>query len=182
MPDWFNELFINEAKKALAHHAGIGGSGESLPNTIILEDESGNQIAAMLTDETIYLTADPDTDIRDGKTAITSVGVVEGNKEIPNYHTHEGTRLVPAGSLFAIPNEDYDYTKFQAIICAYNTSLLDSVASKYVVINDNVYATGSTMSIATVFKDSENARIDLGMMNETGHPCVMRYFMYREEY
>lgn len=180
---WFTDLFINEAKKALDRHSGTGG-GESLPSTIILEDESGNQIAAMLTDEVVHLTADKDTDIREGTTAITGEGVVTGGKDIPGYYISEGVRKILNGREFSIPLREgrYNYTALQALICPYNTSYDDSVSTDRVAINTNVYPVNSTESISKITKNDEGESIDFGLMNDSGVPYVIRYFTYKEEY
>lgn len=159
------------------------GSGEE-PNAYILIDEDGNEIPAVfVTEETIFdATAN---DIRLGKTAATEDGIVTGEKVIPSYNTTEGARLVPAGSAIILPNLDemvdsYDYTKLQVIICAYNTSMSDSVSAEKVCINDKVYGVNSTESIAVVTKDHENKTINFGIINDTDEPCVIRFFTYKE--
>lgn len=159
------------------------GSGEE-PNAYILVDEDGNEIPAVfVTEETIFdATAN---DIRIGKTAATDDGIVTGEKVIPSYNTYEGARLVQSGSTFTIPNFDatvnsYDYTKLQVIVCAYNSSMSNSVSAEKVCINDKIYNVNSTESIATVTKDHNNKSINLGITNNTGKPCVIRYFTYKE--
>ena len=159
------------------------GSGEE-PNTYILVDEDGNEIPAVfVTEETIFdATAN---DIRLGKTAATDDGIVTGEKVIPGYITTEGARLIPAGNTLMIPNcdsniNDYDYTKLQVIICAYNSSVSKSVSAEKVCINDEVYNVNSIESIASVSKDHTNKSINLGITNNTGKPCVVRFFTYKE--
>ena len=154
-----------------------GDDGE----TYILVDEEGNEIPAVLTEEEVDLTATAN-DIRDGVIAVTDDGVIEGTKEIPSYNTAEGYRIVPNGSSFFIPHGYYDYTKLQVIICAFNTSLTDSVAAKKVVVYDGVYNVDSTELLSTVTKDSENGWVKLGIMNDSGGICILRYFMYKEIY
>ena len=159
------------------------GSGEE-PNTYILIDEDGNEIPAVfVTEETVFdATAN---DIRIGKVAATGEGVTIGEKVIPGYITTEGVRVIPAGSAFTLPNRDtsvndYDYTKLQVIICAYNSSVSDSVSTEKVCINDHVYNVGSVESISTVSKDHDNKSINLGITNDTDKPCIVRFFTYKE--
>lgn len=147
----------------------------------LLEDESGNQLYATFVTEEVTVTATPN-DIRDGVTAVTEDGLVVGEKEIPAYHTTEGTRVIPAGSKIAITIKDrYAYTKLQAIVCAFNTSLASSVAAEKVAINDSVYPVGSTEILAVVSIDPSNESIDLGITNESEKPCIVRFFSYKEE-
>lgn len=148
-------------------------------NAYILVDEDGNEIPAVLTDEEVDLTATAN-DIREGAVAVTDDGVITGKKEIPSYHTFEGYRVVTNGSDFTIPHEKYDYTKFQAIICAFNTSLMDSVAAKKIAVYDKVYNVDSTESLSSITKD--DGWIDLGIINDSGRTCILRYFMYKEIY
>lgn len=159
------------------------GSGEE-PNAYILIDEDGNEIPAVfVTEETVFdATAN---DIRLGKTAATEDGIVTGEKVIPGYITTEGARLISAGSALTIPNcdtniNDYDYAKLQVIICAYNSSMSNSVSAEKVCINDTVYNVNSIESLASVTKDHNNKSIDLGITNNTGKPCVVRFFTYKE--
>lgn len=154
-----------------------GDDGE----TYILVDENGNEIPAVLTAEEVDLTATAN-DIRLGSIAVTDDGVIEGTKDIPTYHTVEGHRVIPNGSPFRIMHTNYDYTKLQAIICMFNTSMTDSVAAKKVVIYDGVYNVDSTELLTNVAKDPQNEWVDFGITNESGGICILRYFMYKEIY
>ena len=160
-----------------------GGGGGSNDKVYILEDDSGAQYSAYLSDEGVDLTATAN-DIRIGTVALNDDGVVTGEKEIPSYVTSEGQRLVPAGSKFSIPFSDgkHEYTKLQAIICAWNTSMTDSVSTDKVVINDAVYAVQSTVPEYAVTKTSEPDTIYLGFTNSSGIPYLIRYFTYKEVY
>lgn len=151
--------------------------------TYILVDEAGNEIPAVYVDSEMVFTATAN-DIRIGTTAVNNDGVVEGEKEIPAYHTTEGVVAVPAGKTFefAIKKGDrYDYTKLQAIICRFDQSLANSVSAEKVAINDNVYATGSAVSLSTISIDHTNKKINFGITNTGSTPCVIRYFTYKEE-
>ena len=147
----------------------------------ILEDESGARLYAVLVDEETVVDATAN-DIRLGVTAVTEDGITEGTKEIPAYHTTEGVQGVPAGGEAVIKILGrYDYTKMQAILCLFNTSLANSVAADKVCINDNVYAVSSTDVLSSVTIDHENSTIKLGIVNESDKPLVIRYFSYKEE-
>lgn len=166
-----------EQMKAEIEYMPSGDDGE----TYILIDEHGNEVPAVLTDEEVDLTATAN-DIREGAIAVTDDGVITGEKEIPSYHTYDGFRGVPEGSLLAIPHANYDYTKFQAIVCAYNTTSANSVAAIIVAINDNVYEVGSTEALSSLSKDDTIRRVNFGINNESDKPCIIRYIMYKEIY
>lgn len=158
-------------------------SEDSEDNVYILEDETGAQYTAYLSDEAIELTAGAN-DIRLGKVALNDNGVVKGTKDIPAYYTTEGAKLVPNGSSLVIPFSGgcHEYTKFQAIICSFNTSLTNSVAAEKVVIDSNVYPVQSTTSEATIVVTNNPDTIDLGITNTFGKPCLLRYITYKEVY
>lgn len=150
-------------------------------NTYILVDEEGNEIPAVLVGEEIVFTATAN-DIREGTVAATAKGVTVGTKEIPAYHTTEGYHLITIGSDMKIPVPGrYDYTKMQAIVCAFNTLPANSVSAEKVVINDSVYEVGSVEPLASVTVDYDNKAINLGIKNDSGNICVIRYFTYKEE-
>ena len=156
--------------------------GKPLIKSYILETEDGKEIPAVLTEQEVVFTATPN-DIREGKVAATGDGVTVGEKVIPSYHTSEFTRYIPVGSKFEIPlpNMDkYDYTKLQVIICRFNSTIMDSVFSEKVAILDKVYDVGSDKELATVTKDKLTKSIDLGITNNSDHPCVIRIFTYKE--
>lgn len=158
----------------------VGGS--PLVKSYILETEDGKEIPAVLTAQEVVFDATPN-DIREGKVAATGDGVTIGEKVIPSWHTTEAARFIPAGSEFTIPLaplDKYDYTKLQVIICDYNTSLSNSVLSRKVAILDKVYNVGSMDVIANVIKDANTKSINLGLTNDSGRPCVIRYITYKE--
>lgn len=162
----------------------IGNAVGGIPFTksYILETPDGKKIPAVLTSQEVVFTATPN-DIREGKVAATGNGVVTGEKVIPSYHTTEMALYIPNGSEFTIPlpsMDKYEYTKLQAIICKFNTSKSDSVLSEKVVILDKVYNVGSDKALATIVKDRTTKSIKLGITNDSGHPCVIRCFTYKE--
>lgn len=149
-------------------------------NAYILVDENGYEVPAVLVDEPVMLTANATTDIRKGMTAVTDEGVVTGEKEIPAYYTTEGFKVIPNGSKFILPLEDCNYTKLQAIICLFNTSIRNSVAAEKVAIYDNVYPVQSVESESQLVVDAENNGVDFGITNTSGKTCLIRYFTYKE--
>lgn len=72
---------ISLGKTAASDSGIIIGTGKMSDgeedNAFILVDENGNELAAVMTEEIVDLTAEP-TDIRAGKTAVTDDGVVVG--------------------------------------------------------------------------------------------------------
>lgn len=181
--NWFDDLFIEEAKKALLNRNSYGSSGSGPDdNTIILVDENGVELVAVKTDEEVDLTATTN-DIRAGTVAVTDDGVVTGTKEIPGYHTTEGTIVVKPGNALTIPyySDECQYDKLQVIVCDYNTSVDDSVNTKMVVINNKVYDTSNMNELATVTVDLETQSIDLGLINTTDNSLVIRYMSIKEE-
>ena len=179
---WFEELFINEAKPALNRHSGGSGSYEPEDQTYILVDEDGNELAGVLLEEEVDLTATPN-DIRLGTTAITDAGVTEGEKEIPSYRAEEGFKIIKTGYQLDIPlySDMCEYTYLQAIVCDYNTSIRDSVSAKKVVIDNNVYAVESTDSLAVVSSDEILQTIKLGLSNDNDTSVVVRYAIIKED-
>lgn len=151
----------------------------------ILEDEAGKQVVGVLVDEVTPFDATPN-DIRIGKTAVTNEGVTVGEKVIPSYNTTEGVQIIPAGGSLRITTlkdlDLYMFSKLQAIICDFNTSLSDSVSASKVSINNNVYNVKSTESISIVVSDETDKSIDFGITNNTGKMLIIRYFTYKEIY
>ena len=158
---------------------GNATGGFGMPKTLVLVDENNNELTGVVVDDVAVFDATLN-DIRAGKVAANAEGVVTGTKEIPSYNTTEGRKLIPAGSQCTLYITDYDYTRLQAMICTYNTTLDDSVAAEKVIVNDNVYDVRSTTSIAVVQKDDANSCIHFGFINTSDQPCVIRYFSYKE--
>ena len=159
------------------------GEGGGPATTIVLEDEDGNQVVAVLVDEEVDFTATPN-DIREGKIAATDDGVTVGEKFIPSYHTSYGVKAVTKGRPLTITNlvdrDLYDYTKLQAVICPFNKNTASSVAAEMVSMDDGVYKVQSTELISTVVKNHDSKSIDFGIVNEFSVPCVIKYITYKE--
>ena len=174
----------NQSKTTTWKHVyTVSGESGEPAKTIILEDEDGNRVIAVLVDEEVDFTATAN-DIREGKVAATDDGVTIGKKFIPSYETIQGVKLIPSGRAMTITglvtHDNYDYTKLQAIICQYNTNTANSMSSEMVVINDNVYEVQSVDSISVITKNHDNKTIDLGVTNNFGKLCVIRYITYKE--
>lgn len=167
----------------MAIYGNMVGGGSAPLKTLILTDENGNELFGVVTDSEQILTANASTDIREGVVAVTDKGIETGSAVIPNYNTHEGSKLILNGkSLVLYMPRYYDYTKLQAIVCSYNTNLTNSVSSEQVVINDNVYAVRSTDIVSSVTIDANSESINFGITNTSGSPCLIRYFMCKEMY
>jgi hypothetical protein len=164
---------------SLTGHMAIGTVIEAALSTFIIVDENNNEIAAVLVDEEVAVTAGPN-DIRIGETAITGDGIIIGEKEIPRYRTAEGYRLVMPDAQFIIPHEDYDYEKLQAVVCGFNMTVAMSVKAIKVVLENKVYDVNSIAPLSLALKDHANSLVDLGIVNDTGEMCVIRYFMFKE--
>ena len=145
-------------------------------------DSDDTAYAQLASQEPVTLTA-TETDVRMGALAVTENGIIEGTKDIPPYHTKQGTVIF-------LPNEEiklqfyteiHDYTGFQATIAKFNTEAKNSVDVEMVVINGSVYRVGSTDVISTVRKDTENKIIDLGIVNGDSK-CILRYILFKEEW
>lgn len=146
-------------------------------------DETGATMYGVLTEEEVEIDATAN-DIRLGMTAVTDDGLTVGEKDIPKYHTSEGIQVIPAGSACTIVLYDTDkaeYTKLQAIVCDFNTSLSDSVSTTMVSINGKVYTVQSTDELADVTIDVSKGHILLNVVNENATPCLIRYFTYKED-
>lgn len=150
--------------------------------TYILVDENGTEVPAVFMENEVIFDATAN-DIRLGKVAVTGDGVTEGTKEIPAYHTEQGRYLIKPGRALEIPmfSDRCQYTKLQAIVCAYNTSSDDSVSAVMVVIGDELYAAGSVESLAEVSVDTTNQSIKLGLTNTGDSSLLIRYMTIKEE-
>lgn len=160
------------------------GAYNQMGKTLTLVDENGNEIVGVIVDQEVVFTA-CDNDVREGMVYASDEGVSVGTKVIPIYHTCQGARLITKGSPVIIPNMNttldyYDYTKLQAIICLFNTTLDNSVAAQKVAIEDRVYNVQSTESVSTVIKNHDAQTIDLGIVNDSSTNWVIKFFTYKE--
>lgn len=159
---------------------GIVGYGK----TFVLTDESGNELTGVVVDEEVIFTADPVTDIREGKVAATDAGVVTGATTIPNYETTQGFCVVTPGNTFEIStlknNDIYDYSFLQCIIVLYSTDVDNSVCAEYIVINDAMYEVKSTESISTITKNTVDKIINFNTVNDSENIYLIKYVTYKE--
>lgn len=160
------------------------GSYSQIGKTFILVDEDGNEIAGVVVDQDTVFTAG-DNDVREGMVYAGDDGVSIGTKNIPAYHTYEGAKVIPAGNTLSLINLDshidiYDYTKMQAIICGFNSTMANSVSAQKIAIADNVYNVQSVDVISIIVKNHDTKTIEFGLINDTGLPLIIRYFMYKE--
>lgn len=176
-------LITDKAQTYELHRNTFGGEGGGLEQTIVIEDENGNKLVAVLVDEEVNFTATPN-DIREGKVAVTDEGITVGEKFIPGYQTSGGSKMVMPGASVRITNltayNCYDYTKLQAIISPYNTSIANSVGAEIVSLEDNVYNVRSTVPLAEVSKNHEDKAIEFNIINELDVPCIIKYITYKE--
>ncbi len=150
--------------------------------TYILVEAGGAEIPAFYVDTETKLTATTN-DIRVGMTAVNGDGIVTGEKVIPSYNTLEGVAVVTNGSVVKIPTvTDCEYTKLQALVCSYNTSIADSVSTKHVCIENYTYPVNSTIAASKVSVNTNDKSISFGITNNSGKLQIIRYFMYKEIY
>lgn len=159
----------------------VGGSAPL--KTLIIQDEQGAELVGTVVESEVVFTA-TDNDVREGMTYASDNGVSTGTKFIPSYVTAEGAIVIPKGSAFVIKAltdlDRYDFTKMQAIICPFSTSIAKSVAAEKVSIDNNVYEVNSDISIAVVTKDAENKYVNFEISNDSDSIYILRYFTYKE--
>lgn len=160
------------------------GSYSQMGKTFIIQDENGNEITAVVTDQEQIFTA-TDNDVREGMTYASDSGISTGSKDIPAYRTTAGYVTVFPDEDFAIyslaRNSKYDYTELQCIITLFNTTVSDSVAAEKIVVENAVYNVGDTIKLADVVKDTNGKLINLNITNNSENTYLIRYFTYKEE-
>ena len=152
-------------------------------NTVLLEDENGNEIATgvVVGEKTIFTATQ--SDVKVGKIFASDEGVQEGT-DTKTYRTEIGSCAILPNESFSISFKQYDqynYTKFSAMISSFNTTVSDSTSVVKVVINDAVYAVNSTAKLADVTKNTLTKSIDLNIINDTDSTYVIHYSTYKEE-
>lgn len=152
-------------------------------NTVLLEDENGNEIATgvVVGEKTIFTATQ--SDVKVGKIFASDEGVQEGT-DTKIYRTEIGSCAILPNESFSIPFKQYDqynYTKFSAMISGFNTTVSDSTSVVKVVINDAVYAVNSTVKLADVTKNTLTKSIDLNIINDTNSTYVIHYITYKGE-
>lgn len=165
-------------------YGNMVGGGAAPLKTLILEDESGNEVIGVVTGSEVIFTA-TDNDVRKDMIYASDNGVSIGTKVIPAYHTFAGTKVIAKGKTVTIStlNTDvdvYDYTKLQTLICLFNTNISNSVAAEKISVDDSVYNVKSTEAIATIVKDHDTKTINLNITNDSDKNWILRYFGYKE--
>ena len=161
---------------------GNVSGGFGMPKTIELTDENGYTVVGAVTGSKVLLTAKP-SDVKIGKIAATDEGITEGT-DTKTYRTTHGTKCILPGESFTILLDEYDgydYTKFQAMIAEFNTTLSDSTSIVKTSLNDAVYNVNSAAKVSDVTKNSSTKSIDLNITNNTDNIYVIHYNTYREE-
>ena len=161
----------------------VGGSAPL--KTVILTDESGNEVATgVVVDQEVVFTA-TDNDVREGMVYASDSGVSTGTKDIPIYRTRAGMELIPPNSDFSISMpkyNGYDYTVFQCMISLADLDNIDnSVSTSMIALNDGIYEVNSTNKIANISKNTSMQSIDFNITNDSDDHYVVHYFTYREE-
>ena len=159
----------------------MAGCYSPMGKTFVIQDENGNEVTAVVTDQEQIFTA-TDNDVREGFVYASDSGVSTGTKNIPAYHTSEGYKIVTDGSKFIVQFPNYKYTKLQAIICPYNVSFAGSVAAEKVAIDGKVYPVQSTVAEADISLNDTVGYVDFGLTNTSGKLYLIRYFTYKEIY
>ena len=158
-----------------------GGFGQ--PKTIILTDETGNELGVgVVTDSVKVFDATPN-DVRINKNFVSDEGALTGENTI-TYRTEQGTRLVMPEEDFVLPLSDhnkYNYTELQCMFAPFNTSLKDSVAVDKIVLQNGVFATNSTEKISSVTKDDIAKSINFNITNTSDNIYCIHYFTYCQE-
>lgn len=158
------------------------GSYSQMGRTLTLVDENGNEVTGVIVDQETVFDATV-ADVRIGKTFASDEGVAQGENTI-TYRTTEGAEYILPGVDFCLNNLDvfnkYNYTKLQCIISKY-VSDTDKTAVEKVVLNDNVYNVGSSVSISTVTKNTEMKTVNFNITNDTSDIYIIYFFTYAEE-
>lgn len=161
---------------------GNATGGFGMPKMIEIVDDNGNTLVGAVTDSEVVFDATRD-DVKAGKTFASADGVQEGI-DTRTYRTTHATQLVLPGEDFSIPledNEKYNYTKFQAMIAEFNTTISDSISVEKVSLNDSVYNVNSTTKLSDITKNATSKSIDLNITNNTDNTYIVHYNTYKEE-
>ena len=159
------------------------GSYSQMGKTFVLVDDEGNEIIGVIVDQETVFTAG-DNDVREGMTYASDSGVSTGTKNIPAYETTQSSILIFPGESYSIQlsqRDKYDYTKLQAMIAKFNTSVSDSVFTEKVVFENSVYLVNSLTKVSDVIKNALTKSIDFNFVNDTEDIYMIHYFTYKEE-
>lgn len=160
----------------------MAGCYSPMGKTFVITDENGNEIIGVVVEQETVFDATV-ADVRMGKTFASDAGVAQGENTI-TYRTTEGRESILPGGEFCITTlgkyNKYNYKKLQCAIAKY-TSSTDKTAIEKIVLNDNVYNVGSSVSISTVTKNTESKIINLNITNDTDDIYIIYFFTYAEE-
>ena len=158
-----------------------GGFGQ--PKTIILTDETGNELGVgVVTDSVKVFDATPN-DVRINKNFVSDEGALTGENTI-TYRTEQGYWLIMPGEDFVLPlnrYNQYNYTELQCMFALFNTSFEDSTAVDKVVLQNGVFAVNSTEKISSVTKDDVTKSINFNISNTSENIYLIYYFTYCQE-
>ena len=144
----------------------MAGCYSPIGNTFILQDESGNELATGVVTEQEQVFDATVADVKVGKTFASDDGVKVG-EDTKTYRTEHASYLILPNESFSIPlekYEQYNYTKFQAMISIFNTTVSDSVSVTKVSLYDSVYDMNSSSKLSDVTKNMKTKCIDLNIM------------------
>ena len=159
------------------------GSYSQIGKTFVIQDENGNEVTAVITDQEQIFTA-TDNDVRAGVVYASDSGVSTGIKDIPAYETSAGSEVIDPGCAFSIPlstKNRYDYTVFQCMISLVDfNDIGNSVNTKMISFNNGVFEVNSTNKLSDVSRNQETKSIDLNIINNTEDYYFIHYFTYKE--
>lgn len=160
------------------------GSYSQMGKTFIIQDENGNEITAVVTEQAQIFTA-TDNDVRKGFVYASDSGVSTGTKDIPIYRTRAGSYMVFPGDSFSVPISEYDgynYTVFQCMVSIVNLeNMNNSVNTSMIAFNNGVYEVNSTNLLSSVSPNTSTQSIDLNITNNSDDIYFIHYFTYKEE-
>ena len=157
----------------------MAGCYSPMGKTFIIEDENGNEITGVVTEQEQIFTA-TDNDVREGMVYASDNGVSTGTKNIPGYHTRYGYKFALPGSEVKISVPEYNYNNLFVTITTYDSSVDGSLSSTYVAIDGRMYVAGSATKISDITVDTVNEQINLGMT--VTEKSVVRYLVTKEEF
>lgn len=160
----------------------MAGCYSPMGKTFVLTDERGTELMGVVVGQETVFTATSD-DIKVGKIAATNEGITEG-VDTRTYRTVHATRIIFPGETFSIPLDlynQYDYTKFQAMIAEFNTTPFDSTLVNKVSINDQVFDVNSSTKLSDVTKNVSSKSIDLNITNNTESIYIIHYNTFKGE-
>ena len=158
------------------------GMYSSIGKTLVFVDSDGNEVTGVITENAQIFDATP-ADVKIGKTFAGEEGILEGTNT-KTYHTMFASYLIFPGENFSIPLEKsdlYDYTKFQAMIALFGTTVSDSTATDKIAICEAVYNVSSSDKLSDITKNVETKSVDLNITNNTNSIYVVHYNTYKEE-